>query len=136
MGNILISLLMFADDIVLIADSAEDLEKMLDVVYNYSLKWRFRFNFDKCSVVVFDHKAVIRSLQYGSCHGKCNCGFHFRFGPYLIQQVTSYKYLGIELDEKLTLNDFKNRLVEKARVSMARIWAMGIKSGLLSESEY
>ena len=38
------SLLLFADDIVLVAESEKMLQKMLDVVYKYSKKYRFRFN--------------------------------------------------------------------------------------------
>ena len=46
-GKLIVSLLLFADDIVLVAENAKMLQKMLDAVYDYSKKFRFRFNKDK-----------------------------------------------------------------------------------------
>src|SRR3954447_6023833 len=43
-GGRQVRLLMYADDIVLLADSPEDLQRMLDVVTAYSTQWRFRLN--------------------------------------------------------------------------------------------
>ena len=43
-GGRQVRLLMYADDIVLLAESAEDLQRMLDVVTAYSTQWRFRLN--------------------------------------------------------------------------------------------
>ena len=130
-GNIRISLLYFADDIVLLADSKQDLEEMLQLVYEYSLKWRLKFNLDKCNVVVFQKKPR-EPLVYGSCVGKCSCANHFSFGPHLIKEVLYYKYLGMEFDYSLSFKVFKERILARARSSMARVWGMGIKSGLLS----
>jgi hypothetical protein len=130
-GNTRISLLYFADDIVLLSDSKQDLEDMLKLVYEYSLKWRLKFNFDKCQVVVFQKKPR-EPLIYGQCVGKCSCGNHFSFGPQLIKEVLYYKYLGVELDHCLSFKMFKERVLARARSSMARIWGMGIRSGFLS----
>ena len=54
-GGKRMSCLMFADDIVLLADSKEALQKSLDVAWKYSRKWRFEYNFgkDKSDVRVF-----------------------------------------------------------------------------------
>ena len=52
-GKLLVSLLLFADDIVLIAEDAKMLQRMLKVVYEYSKKYRFRFNRDKSNVMIF-----------------------------------------------------------------------------------
>jgi len=40
-----------------------------------------------------------------------------------------YKYLGIELDEKLTFRKFKKRIGEKGRKNVTRLWYMGVSSG-------
>ena len=37
-------LLLYADDIVLLAERRRDLQDMLDIVTSYSKKWRFRVN--------------------------------------------------------------------------------------------
>jgi len=51
-GKIELSLLLFADDI-LVADSARVLQKMLEVVFRYSVRYRFRYNRDKSNVMIF-----------------------------------------------------------------------------------
>jgi len=43
-GNTQVRLLLYADAIVLLADSKEDLQAMLDIVTSYCKKWRFRVN--------------------------------------------------------------------------------------------
>ena len=80
-GNSRISMLFFADDIVLLAESREDLEAMLQVVFEYSLKWRLKFNYDKCNVIRFDNQQN-KVINYGKCDKKCTCGHHFSFWPY------------------------------------------------------
>ena len=42
-----ITILLFADDIVLIAKDRRELQALLDVVFEYSCKWRFQFNINK-----------------------------------------------------------------------------------------
>jgi hypothetical protein len=130
-GNTRISMLYFADDIVLMAESKEDLELLLDAVFQYSLKWRLKFNYDKCNVVVFDFQRK-KVISHGNCNQICTCGNHYRFGSNLIKEVVVYKYLGIELDNCLNLKVYKERILAKARSNMGRIWSMGIKAGHLS----
>ena len=38
-GNTKINILLYADDIVLIAENSEDLQYLLDVVYTFSTRW-------------------------------------------------------------------------------------------------
>jgi len=127
-----LGVLMFADDIALLADTKAKLRKLLDITYLYSLRWRFTFNYDKCAVVVFKSKVPQRKIKYGNCISECTCGNHWKLGEQLIKQVHSYKYLGVELDTKLTFCDFKKRIKEKARRNVSRIWYMGMYDGCLS----
>ena len=59
-GGRQVRLLMYADDIVLLAESAEDLQRMLDVVTAYSTQWRFRLNpkKGKSEVMLFGKKTA------------------------------------------------------------------------------
>ena len=130
-GNKRVSILLFADDIAILGETKEDLEAMLQTLFEFSIKWRFKFNLEKCSVIVFDNK-IYPQFNYGNCSKICVCGYHFVFGNDLIRRVLIYKYLGIELNNRLTFTEFKNRLLQKARCNMGRVWAMGIKSGDLT----
>ena len=42
--------LMYADDIVLVADSGMELQTMLDVVQRYVIRWRMKFNSRKSKI--------------------------------------------------------------------------------------
>jgi hypothetical protein len=81
-GKEKISLLMYADDIVLIADNAHDLQCMIDEVYEFSRKNRFELNLekDKTHVVVFGERATKES---------------WKFGERTIIETRQYKYLGV-----------------------------------------
>lgn len=131
MDSYKLSMLYFADDIVLLAESKDDLESMLQIVFNYSIKWRVKLNDDKCNVVVF-HNIPNKSIYYDNCINQCNCNHHYKFGNNLIKEVLIYKYLGIELDYRLTLSVYKSRIISKAKSNLGRIWHMGIKGNHLS----
>jgi hypothetical protein len=125
-GYARVSLLAFADDIVLLADSKKDLELMLEEVFNYSVKWRFKFNYDKCNTLVFDNLPGKVISNYCSMPGnRCTCQHHFRFGPKYIKEILVYKYLGIELDNRLSYKAFQNKLLVKARSNMVKLLYMG-----------
>jgi len=96
-----------------------------------SLKWRMKFNPDKCSVLIFGGSSEI-VLNPDCTIKKCTCKHHFVFGKVLICEVLMYKYLGVELDNQLTFVDFKNRLILRSRINMSRIWKMGMNTGYLS----
>ena len=47
------SVLLFADDFVGITETGRALQCLIDVVYNYSKRWRFEANVKKCAIVIF-----------------------------------------------------------------------------------
>ncbi len=84
--------LAYADDIALIADSPENLQKLLNVMTTWCRKWRFLINPTKSNVVHYRNPPKIQT------------SFAFRLGengPNL-DIVDSYKYLGVFLDQHLT----------------------------------
>ena len=81
-----VGILMFADDIALLADDSIQLQQLMDLTFEYSRKWRFTFNYEKCAVVVFGNK---QKLNYGTCTLTCICGCHWKLGTKLIKQVES-----------------------------------------------
>ena len=101
-GELVVSLLLFADDIVLIAENEDMLQKMLDVVYEYSKKYRFCFNRDKSNVMIFggQKKNVRRNF--------------FRLGENELQIVNNYKYLGLIVDENFTWKLHLEKMLAKA----------------------
>ena len=124
-----VGILMFADDIALLADDSIQLQQLMDLTFEYSRKWRFTFNYEKCAVVVFGNK---QKLNYGTCTLTCICGCHWKLGTKLIKQVESYKYLGVELDQRLSWKELKERIAAKAKKNMTLAWGMGMVQGNLS----
>ena len=52
--------LMYADDIVLVADSMIELQTMLEVVQVYVMRWRMMFNSRMCKIMVVGKRKVGR----------------------------------------------------------------------------
>jgi len=117
-AELVVSLLLFADDIVLVAESEKMMQEMLDVVYNYSRKSRFRFNKDKCSIMIFGKK--IRKKIF--------------LGESELQVVNSYKYLGLVVDENFTWKDHLEKMLDKARKRTSALCGMGLREGVSAKA--
>ena len=132
------SILLYADDIVLVAPSEESLQKMLDFIEKWCKKWRMAINKDKTQIVHFRRANIPRT----------NTSFHF--GDYSLDVVSFYKYLGVLFDEHLsfeknasTLADAACRALGAIRSKLKNIKSAGYNtfntlftSGVLSISDY
>ena len=97
-GERRVRLLLYADDIVLLAESAKDLQKMLDIVTQYSRQWRFRVNpkKGKSEVMLFGRKPRNKDRKW-------------KLAGVEIGETSMYKYLGIELRSGLNFTHYKAR---------------------------
>ena len=78
-----LSILLYADDIALIAKSPEDLQSMLDKLHSWCRRWRVLINTNKSKCVHFN-KTRSRAAN-----------FEFTIGLNKLETVENYKYLGI-----------------------------------------
>jgi len=113
---------MYADDVVLMAETKEDLQKMLDIVTSYSKKWRFRVN---------PKKGKSEVMLFGSKPRKTNVERKWMLAGVEIEETDSYKYLGVDLVSGLNFKNLKARYVADARKRMMLVWAMGMRRGEL-----
>ena len=115
-GTKLVRCLMFADDVVLMATSASELQRMFDVVSRFAHRWRFKFNFgtDKTAVMVCGD-------QIG--------GYEWTLGGGSVPVVDNYKYLGIRLKSKGGWDLRRGELLGKARGAFWKAWGLGMASG-------
>ena len=88
-NSIYVCSLLYADDLVVFADSEAKLQCLLDTVYNWCKKWRMKINENKFTIV------HLRNV------GKRAADFSFKNGPNIIETVSSYKYLELILDNFL-----------------------------------
>ncbi len=93
-NDMIISVLAYADDIVLLAENPAELQSLVDIMNKWCNKYRFKINPSKSKVVHFRNPPKQRT----------NFAFKlYNNGPEL-DTVESYKYLGTFLDEYLTFS--------------------------------
>jgi hypothetical protein len=114
-GEILLSLLLFADDIVLVAESEEMLQKMLDVVYQYSRKYRFLFNQGKSNVMIFGRRSGREKFYLGKSE---------------LEIVNEYKYLGLIINKNFSWKSHLKKILDKGRKRTNALCGMGARDGV------
>ena len=65
-----VSILLYADDVVLISESEDDLQNMLNTLNNWCNKWRLAVNESKTKIVHFRNKNQLRSNFIFQCGEK------------------------------------------------------------------
>ena len=103
-----ISYLMFADDAVLISESAEGLQHALDKIKEFSDKWLLRINTEKTKIMIFNKSGKL--LKDG-----------FTLGNVPLQNVNSYTYLGLMFVPSESFNQAVDTLCRKASKAMFKL---------------
>ena len=99
-------MLLYADDLVLIAENPETLDKLLKTLTQWCLDNGLSINHDKTKIIHFrSQKKEIRRFSF-SC-----CGIH-------VDYTDSYKYLGIKFTELLSwMKLLDNRTISANRAA-------------------
>jgi len=105
----MVSLLLYADDIALMAADENSLQQMLNCVSLWCKKWRLQINGKKTKVVHYRPKSIAKSC----CKFVC--------GPETIEVTHAYKYLGIWLNEYLDLNFTAKEIAKSASRALSVI---------------
>ena len=90
-GEEKLSMLLYADDIVLVAHNEQDMQTLLDKLHDWCKRWRGLIYTDKSKVMHFRIGRRKRSE------------FQFKIGNNILELTEKYKYLGTIFTEK---NDF------------------------------
>ena len=97
-----VSILLYADDVVIISDNEEDMQAMLDHVNSWCSKWRLLVNNSKSKIIHFRKEISTRSV------------FEFHIGEHTIDYVDKYKYLGVVFNEFLDFSVVSETLSQAA----------------------
>ena len=116
-NDLLVNCLLYADDIVLLAESEMDLQSLLSIVNVWCAKWRLEVNLLKTKVMHIRKKQCRRS------------GFNFVFEGGNVEFCENYKYLGITINEHLSYEKARNDLAESASRALSGIITKMIKNG-------
>ena len=103
MFDVPLSHLLYADDLILMSNSMEGLNKCLEKLRCYCDTWQMEVNLKKSQVIVFNSA------------GRLLTGYNFFYGEKQLEQVKTYCYLGIEISCSGTLGLARNSLIEKAQ---------------------
>ena len=104
-----VGILLFADDIVLIADSVFELQKKVDILYEVAVKLCLVVNMDKSKFVVF------RNGGHLAGHNR------WHIGNAILEVVSEYSYLGLIFSTKLNNNVMLSRLATRGKIAFCRI---------------
>ena len=117
-GDENISVLLYADDIVLVSETEYKLQEMLNFFGNWALKWAMSVNIKKSKVVHFRTKNVDKSE------------YMFKINEVCLDYVMSYKYLSIYFDE------FLNFSKHEEEIARAGLRSLGSLIGKYKRTEY
>ena len=95
--------LLFADDLVILSETKEGLQQLLDVVETFGLTWALKINFAKTKIMIFQNRSRCRENKYV-----------FRAGNQVLQHTQEYTYLGLKLSSTGNFNLAVNELKAKA----------------------
>ena len=80
--------LLFADDLILVADTPVKLQKRLDALHLYSVKWGMEISTGKTKVIVFKNGGPLSRYE------------HWMYNNKPLETVNAYKYLGLTITPK------------------------------------
>ena len=110
-----VPILLYADDIILLATSANELKNMLKTVYNWCSKWRLKVNSTKTKIMHFRNKKKPLTEHV------------FKYGEETLEVVHVYKYLGAIFDEHLTFEECAKTLAKAASRKLGHMFVLNRK---------
>ena len=100
-----IFVLLYADDIVIFANTQKQLQNSLDLLLEYCNKWKLTINVSKTKVMVFRKGGVLpRNLV-------------FYYNGVVLEIVKEFKYLGIVFTSGGSFSEAQNTLARQAQKS-------------------
>ena len=98
-------LLLYADDTILISESATGMQRMLNVFDDYCTRWKLSVNLDKTNVVIFEKR-------------KCRRNVIFKMKGEEIKQADSYTYLGLLFNYNCSFFPARKKLMAQANKAL------------------
>ena len=94
--------LLYADDTIVMAESAEELQRALDAIKNYCNLWKLTVNTSKTKIVIF-------------ARGKIRKKPTFKFGDDQLEICDDYIYLGTQFNFNGSFTKAQNKQITQAR---------------------
>jgi hypothetical protein len=111
-------LLLCADETVILAESAAELQASLNAMYLYCQTWKLQVYISKTKVVIFSRSRLNTN------------DMNFKYNGESLNSATNFQYLGIIFSCKGSFNDAKAHLVQQARKAMFIVFRKARKLNL------
>ena len=105
--NVCVGSLFWADDVVLLANNENELNRMLNLAAQFANDWKLSFNHDKSNVLIVGQRLNKDKL--------------WQLGDNFISEIESYKYLGVHISRNLTDHCHINEVLKKGNRLIAYI---------------
>jgi hypothetical protein len=115
-AEFLVSHLIYADDLVCLAETENDLQSLINIVRSWCIKYRLEANLLKTEVMHVRKPLVPRSR------------YIFKLGSRKINYCQSYKYLGLYIDQFLNFEKMSNSLLDPAKRALNAVICKMIKN--------
>ena len=102
-------LIMYADDMVIIAETPEGLQNMLDSLLKYTTKWDLTVNTDKTKIIIFRNGGIIREHETWTYNGR------------KLEIVEEFNYLGVLLNYNGKFRKTQQKVAEQGRKALFAI---------------
>ena len=124
MGDFKVSNLLYADDVVIVANNENDLQTMLNTLHSWSKRWAIDINKTKSKIVHFRKANVTKS------------NFDFKVGEKNIAVDHRYKYLGTYFTEFMNFTEHADILGDSGGRALGSVVAKLKKSNHMNYSTY
>ena len=108
----------FCDDLCLLSQIIEELQKLLLICEKYAKDWAIEFNISKCQIMMFGSKKQVKE----------NSAQFFLNGKE-IEYTDNFKYLGLEFTHNLDMSNFFIKKFQGVSKSFYSLNSFGFKCG-------
>ncbi len=112
-GRTNLSIIAYCDDVILLSPTMNHLNKLLDICFKYSIKWKLQYNQKKSVFLRFGDSSGIMSLP--------------TMNDVPIEMQQNMIYLGLPLGDDQFIHDFFNKQMSKCEKSLYSLYGLGCK---------
>lgn len=117
-----VKILLYADDIVILSNTPNGLQDMIDALQGYCLRWSLRVNLLKSKIMVFRKGTRISQ----------NLKWHY--GEANIEIVNNYVYLGVDITYNLSFRSHLRNKLSASKVAISSTWSKYINNPKISKA--
>ena len=108
-GLIKLFLLLYADDIILFAASADELQMSLDILHDYSNRWKLKVDTDKTKILVFRKGGIL------------NKNLAFYYDNVQLEIFNKFSYLGVVFSSGESFTECQSKLAGQAQKAIFKL---------------